>query len=74
MRERISTLHLQTSLRIHRCHHYQKEMDTLEEITYEIKIDLHIPNYILPSDRKPWFNCFLWQCFLIQFFTYDFNA
>lgn len=52
MRERISTLHFQMSLRIHRSHHYQKEMDILEEITDEITIDLHIPNYILPSDQN----------------------
>lgn len=32
MRERINTLHFQISL-IHRSHHYQKEMDMLEEIT-----------------------------------------
>lgn len=52
MRERISTLQFQMSLRIHRIHHYQKEMDILEEISNEIKVDLHIPNYILPCDQN----------------------
>lgn len=49
--ERISTLHFQMTLRIHRSHKYhqhQKKIDSLEEIINEIKADVHITKYILP--------------------------